>query len=88
MHHDPVRLTYIVRYSYFTQCRCNIYLRRVLVFQNKLFLKTSFRNTIRVSNSLDSDHAKHFVGPDLGSYCLQMLSADDTGRVRAKINLQ
>ena len=36
-----------------------------------------FFNTIRVSNSLDPDQARHFVGPDLGSNCLQMLSADN-----------
>ena len=33
----------------------------------------SFRNTIRVSNSLDSDQAQRFVGPDLGSKSLQRL---------------
>ena len=37
-----------------------------------------FRNTVRVSNSLDPDQARHFVGPDLCSNCLQRLSADDT----------
>ena len=42
------------------------------------FLKNSFRNTIRVSNSLDPDQARHFVGPDLVSNCLQRLSADGT----------
>ena len=31
-----------------------------------------------MSNSLDPDHAHHFVGPDLGQNCLQMLSVDDT----------
>ena len=31
-----------------------------------------------MSNSLDSDQAQHFVGPDLGPNCLQRLSADDT----------
>ena len=31
-------------------------------------MKNSFRNTIRVSNSLDTDQVLHFVGPDLGSY--------------------
>ena len=36
-----------------------------------------FFNTIRVSNSLDSDHALHFVGSDLGPNCLQGLSADN-----------
>ena len=34
-------------------------------------------NTIRVSNSLDPDQARNFVGPDLGPYCLQRLSADN-----------
>ena len=30
------------------------------------FSKHSFRNTIRVSNVLDHDQDRHFVGPDLG----------------------
>ena len=34
-------------------------------------------NTIRVSNSLDQDQARHFVGPDLDQNCLQKLSTDD-----------
>ena len=29
-----------------------------------------------MSNSLDPDQARHFVGPDLGPNCLQRLSAD------------
>ena len=33
-----------------------------------------------VSNSLDSDQARHFVRPDMGPNCLQMLSADDKSR--------
>ena len=33
-----------------------------------------------MSNSLNSDQALHFVGPDLGSDCLQRLSADDKSR--------
>ena len=49
-------------------------------FQNYFFRKKSFRNTIRVSNSLDPDQARRFVGPDLGPKCLQRLSADDTSR--------
>ena len=36
----------------------------------------NFFNTIRVSNSLDPDQARRFVGPDLGPNCLQRLSAD------------
>ena len=35
-----------------------------------------FFKTIRVSNSLDPDQARHFVGSDLGPNCLQRLSAD------------
>ena len=33
-----------------------------------------------MSNSLDLDQARHFVGPDLGPNCLQRLTADDTCR--------
>ena len=32
--------------------------------------------------SLDPDHVRHFAGPDLGSNCLQKVSADDTSRQR------
>ena len=46
-------------------------------FQNQLFEK-SFRNTIRVSNSLDPDQARRFVGPGLVPNCLQKLSVGDT----------
>ena len=35
-----------------------------------------------MSNSLDPDQARPFVGPDLGPNCLPKLSADDTGRQR------
>ena len=43
----------------------------LLNFYKTIFLRISFRNTIRVSNSLNPDHARHFVGPDLGPNCLQ-----------------
>ena len=46
-------------------------------FSKFTFLKSYFRNTIRVSNKLDPDQAWHLVGPDLGTNCLQRLSADD-----------
>ena len=42
-----------------------------------MFSKNSFRNIIRVSNSLDPDQARHFVRPNLGPNCLQKLSADN-----------
>ena len=47
-------------------------------------MKKSFRNNINVSNSLDPDQARHFVGPDLGPNCLEKLSADDTSRYKVK----
>ena len=47
------------------------------------FLKNSFR----VSNSLDLDQARHFVGPDLGPNCLPRLSADGTSRQRVKVGV-
>ena len=50
------------------------------IFSKLSFLKNSFRNTIRVSNTLDLDQARHFVGPDVGPSCLQRLLADDTSR--------
>ena len=37
-----------------------------------------------MSNSLDPDQARRFVGPDLGPNCLPKLPADDTGRQRVK----
>ena len=37
-----------------------------------------------MSNSLNPDQARRFVGPDLGPNCLARLSADDTGRQRFK----
>ena len=49
-------------------------------FQNCFFSKNPFRNTIRVPNGLDPDQDQHCVGSDLGSNCLQMLSADNEGR--------
>ena len=55
------------------------------IFFKKIFSKNLFRNTFRVSNSLESDQAGHIVGPDLGPNCLQKLSADDTVRWRVKV---
>ena len=33
-----------------------------------------------MTNGLDPDQARHFVGPDLALNCLQTLTADDTSR--------
>ena len=53
-----------------------------IFFQNQFvcccfFLIFFFGNIRRVSSSLDPDHA---VGPDLGTNCLQRLSAGDTSK--------
>ena len=44
--------------------------------------KKSFRNTIKVSYSVDPGQDKCFVGPDLGPNYLQRLLADHTSRQR------
>ena len=59
----------------------------LLIFSKSDFSKSSFRNTNRVSDSLDQHQAQHFVGPDLGPNCLQRLSADDTSRHKLKIGM-
>ena len=41
------------------------------------YFENSFSNTIRVSNSLDPNQARCFVGPDLVPNCLHKLSADN-----------
>ena len=50
-------------------------------FQN-YFLKKKKKSNLyehyfRMPNGLDQDQDRHSVGPDLGSNCLQRLSADD-----------
>ena len=37
-----------------------------------------------MSNSLDQDQARHFVGPDLGPNCLHRLSADGKSPLAGK----
>ena len=55
----------------------------LLIFIKINFIKNAYRNTNRVSNSLDPDQAQYFVGPDLGSKCLQWLSDEASiGRVK------
>ena len=58
---------------------------RLLIFFSKLNLKKSFRDTIRVSNGLDPDQDRHYVGPDLDPNCLQRLSADDKNAVEIRM---
>ena len=46
-------------------------------FFQKQRLQKKFRNSIRMSNGLDPDQDRHYVGPDLDQNCLKSLSADD-----------
>ena len=69
-YHPSVRHTYLVH-------SLHAFLSPADFFSKSTFSKNSIRNTIRVSNSLDSDQTWHIVGPDLGPNCLQSLSADD-----------
>ena len=62
-------------------CMLGIFLKKLPAadyVQNDHFQKIP-SGTPSVSNSLDLDQARHFVGPDLAPNCLQRLSADDTG---------
>ena len=56
---------------------CMLFLRLLFFFEINISKKT-FRDIIRVSNSLDPDQTRHFFRPDLGLNCLQCLSADNT----------
>ena len=46
---------------------------RLLNFLKINFWNKFFKHTINVSNSLDLDQARDFVGSDLGPDCLQKL---------------
>ena len=50
---------------------------RLLYFSKSTLSKNSFRNMIRVSNSLYPDQTRHFVEPDLGPKVFLRLSAED-----------
>ena len=53
---------------------CWVIFHTLLIMSKFTFSKNYFRNTIRVSNSLDPDQN---VGPDLGPNCLQRLLVND-----------
>ena len=52
-----------------------------LIFFKITFSKNSLRNTIGVSNSLNTDQARHFVGPDVGPNCLQFAMVFSRGHL-------
>ena len=54
-------------------------------FPKSKFMKNSFMNTIRVSNSLDPDQDGHSVDPELGPNFLQRLPVDITSS-RQRVN--
>ena len=54
-----------------------LFLHTVIIVPYFTLWILEFFNTIRVSNSLDPDQARHYVGPDLGPNCLQRFSADN-----------
>ena len=59
-------------------CRLWIFLNLHFQKKKKKKKKKIFQvDTISVSNSLDPDQARRFVGPDLDPNCLLRLSADD-----------
>ena len=63
-----------------TLCMLGIFHAFVVIlrlFSNELFQKIP-PGTLSVSNSLDPYQDQHSVGPDLGPYCLKMISAYDT----------
>ena len=53
---------------------------RLQIFFNINFFEKKFRITIWVSNRLDPDQARHFVGPDLGPICLERVWSEDASR--------
>ena len=56
----------------------------LLTFSKLISSKDSFRKTIRVSNNIDPDQDRHYVGPDLGPNCLHRLPADDKSSLARK----
>ena len=68
--------------NFSTICCC------LLTFFFKInFFKKFFQDTIRVTNGLDPDQDRHFVGPELGPNCLQRLSADDKSPLAQWVNV-
>ena len=52
------------------------YKHKLSRIESLMILSWGINCIIRVSNNLDPDQARHIVWPDLGSNCLQKLSAD------------
>ena len=52
----------------------------LIVFRTFNYSQTCFRYIIRVSNRLDPDLIRRFVGPGQDPNCLQRVSGDDKSR--------
>ena len=80
MHTSSSLIFYAIRHRQYYSMLGNIskYFVVCCFFSKLIISKNSFGNAIRASNSLDQDQARRDVGPDLGTNCLQRLSADDT----------
>ena len=63
-------------------CRLLNFFKKECFFFKKKSWTLSEPGHQSVKISLDSDQARHFVGPDLGPNCLKKLSADGTSRIR------
>ena len=57
-------------------CKCSCGFLSSADFFKINFLKKMFQKHVSISNSLDTDQDRQYVGPDMGSNCLQRLSAD------------
>ena len=64
---------------------CVGFLLLMFVSTKQFFDKNTFRNNIKVSDSLDPDEVRLYVGPDLGLNRLQSLSTEETNRHRVNL---
>ena len=56
-------------------------------FSKSTFFENSFRISIRVSNNMNPDQDRHFVGPDQGPNCLQRLGCQQTTLVGKELKI-
>ena len=79
----PFRLPICKKYEIVKLTLCllgdfHAFLSSAIFFFKINYFEKFFKEYHHSANSLDPDQARRFVGPDLGSNCLQKLSADDT----------
>ena len=64
-----------------------MFCRLLFFFQNRLSKKKFFQNYHQSVKQFGSRSVQTFGGPEPGPNCLQRLSADDTGKQRAKVGV-